>query len=223
MLKEKILKGIKHLMKNKLVMDEPMRALGRERRIQLPIRTSYIRISTLELVAEEIYTRKVQGAVAELGVYKGDFAKCIHEAFPDRVLYLFDTFEGFSSKDVVIENKNNFSTGTQNFADTNIELVLGKMKNRNNCIVKKGYFPDSIDGLEEAFAFVSIDTDLYKPIYDGLQYFYPRLSKGGYIFVHDYNNSYYKGAKQAVMEYCNEMGINFVPISDAWGSVVIAK
>ena len=28
-------------------------------------------------------------------------------------------------------------------------------------------------------------------IYEGLKYFYPRLSLGGYIFVHDYNSSLY--------------------------------
>ena len=35
----------------------------------------YIRLSALELVAEEINSKKVKGAVAELGVYKGKFAR----------------------------------------------------------------------------------------------------------------------------------------------------
>ena len=34
----------------------------------------YIRFSSMELVAREIHERKIPGDVAELGVYRGDFA-----------------------------------------------------------------------------------------------------------------------------------------------------
>ena len=51
------------------------------------------------------------------------------------------------------------------------------MKFGDNCIVKRGVFPESAEGCtEERFAFVSIDADLYNPIYEGLNFFYPRLS-----------------------------------------------
>ena len=92
------------------------------------------------------------------------------------------------------------------------------------CIVKQGHFPKSAEGCEgEAFAFVSIDADLYRPIYEALSFFYPRLSPGGYAFVHDYNNAIYKGAKLAVQQYCLEHSLPYVPLSDASGSVAIAK
>ena len=93
----------------------------------------------------------------------------------------------------------------------------------NNCIVCKGYFPATTKDIEDKFAFVSIDTDLYEPILAGLQYFYPRLNSGGYIFIHDYNNEGYKGARQAVLEYCKQHQIVFVPIPDLGGSVVIGR
>lgn len=65
------------------------------------------RLSSLELVANEIYKNNIKGNVAELGVFRGDFAKFINLSFPDRKLYLFDTFEGFDEKDIFIEYKNN--------------------------------------------------------------------------------------------------------------------
>src|SRR5438309_71481 len=74
---------------------------------RLPINFDYIRYSTLELCSEEIANNAVAGSVAEIGVYKGDFAKRLNVLFSDRALYLFDTFEGFSKKDVEIEKKNN--------------------------------------------------------------------------------------------------------------------
>jgi O-methyltransferase len=58
-----------------------------------------------------------------------------------------------------------------------------------------------VKGIEDNFAFVSIDADLYKPIYDGLVYFYKNLSNGGYIFVHDFNNAYFSGSGKAVEKF----------------------
>ena len=70
---------------------------------------------------------------------------------------------------------------------------------------------------------MSLDADLYEPIYNGLQFFYPKLVRGGYIFVHDFNNDSYKGSRKAVEQFCSEQEINFVPIPDAGGSAVICK
>jgi O-methyltransferase len=182
-----------------------------------------IRFSSLELVSIEIYDKKIVGSVAELGVFRGEFAEKINKAFPDRKLYLFDTFEGFNEKDVEIETLSNYSKQQHDFSKTNEKIVLQKMKFRKNCIIRKGYFPETANGIEDKFVFVSIDVDLYEPIYNGLKYFYPRLAKGGYIFVHDYNTNLYVGTRSAVKKYCDEEGITFFPLSDICGSVIIMK
>ena len=58
----------------------------------------YVRIKTLELIARRL--ANVPGAVAELGVYRGQFASCMNKLFPERTLYLFDTFEGFDPEEL---------------------------------------------------------------------------------------------------------------------------
>jgi O-methyltransferase len=70
---------------------------------------------------------------------------------------------------------------------------------------------------------VSLDADLYDPIYAGLSFFYPRLVKGGYILIHDFNNDNYKGARRAVEQFCSEQNVNFVPLPDSGGSAIISK
>jgi O-methyltransferase len=98
------------------------------------------------------------------------------------------------------------------------------MKTKENCIIKKGYFPETAHEFEDTFAFVSIDVDLYEPIYNGLAYFYPRLERGGYIFIHDYNDGQkYIGVKEAVKKYCSENNIAYFPLSDNQGSAIIMK
>lgn len=183
------------------------------------------RNAILELASREIYRYKVQGATAELGVYRGDFAKCINRFFPDRKLYLFDTFEGFDERDAKIERSENFSSATQDFSQTSEISVLNKMEHPKNCIIKKGWFPETREGFDEKekFCFVSLDCDLYQPMLSGLRFFYPRLSYGGTIMIHDFNNLEYQGVRQAVKEFCTENKIGYVCISDECGSAVIAK
>jgi O-methyltransferase len=212
------------LKKMGIVICRLMLGIGRKRHDYVYRAADYLRVSSLELIANEIYTNNVSGNAAELGVFRGDFAKIINIAFPDRKLYLFDTFEGFAEKDIKIEDKVKNSETAQDFSNTNVELVLDKMKHRENCIVKKGYFPQTAEGVEDTFAFVSIDADLYEPIYNGLCYFYPRLVRGGYIFVHDYNDGKtYIRVKEAVKKYRGENNISYFPLSDNQGSAVIMK
>jgi O-methyltransferase len=186
---------------------------------------NYIRLSSLELIAHEIAEKNLEGCVAELGVYRADFAQYINIAFSDRKLYLFDTFEGFDERDVKIDVDKGYSNAQKaRFSETSIELVINKMKYPKNCIIKKGYFPETAKGIEEKFVFVSIDVDLFEPIYEGLRYFYPRLQQGGYIFVHDYNNArLYGGTKVAVKKFSTEYDIPYFPLTDSLGSAVFIK
>ena len=189
----------------------------------------YIRYATFQLLLNEIKEKKLTGDVAELGVYRGDFAQYINKAFPERTLYLFDTFEGFDKRDVARDRENSYSDGKQDFSKTNENIVMKKMIHPKKCVIVKGYFPESLNNVTDneklQFSFVSLDADLYEPIYRGLVYFYPKLCKGGYILIHDYNsfNDIYKGVKQALYQFCNERAISYVPIPDSGGSVVITK
>ncbi len=189
----------------------------------LPVNLDYVRYATLGLCAQEILRKNVPGNVAEVGVYKGDFAKRLNKLFPQRQLYLFDTFAGFDAQDVATEKASGFSTGDQNFADTSVEMVLRQMPFPQQCVVKKGFFPATAVGVNDTFCFVSLDADLYDPILEGLRFFYPRLAAGGFIFVHDFNNDEYKGAQQAVLDFCQSQGLSFTPLPDSGGTAVLSK
>ena len=183
-----------------------------------------IRLSSLRLIASEINDRKLEGDVAELGVYKGKFASEINRCFPNKKLYLFDTFEGFNDEDIKIEKSHgNSKAKVGDFSDTNIELVKDNLPHKEQAVFIKGYFPESIKEDLPSFCFVSLDTDLYKPTYEGLKVFYPKLVKGGAIIIHDYNSSQFPGVKDAVKEFCKENNVFLIPLCDMHGSAVIVK
>ncbi len=162
--------------------------------------------------------RNIQGDMAEVGVYTGEFSKLFNRYFPERKLYLFDTFSGFDlQRDCVNE------IDADKFKDTSVDVVLRKMKTPQNCIVRKGYFPDTASDINGKFSLVSLDCDLYNPILAGLEFFYPKLVSGGYIFVHDFGSYHYEEVKNAVFEYCNKNSVPIFPIVDRCLSVIISK
>ncbi|HEY0433310.1 MAG TPA: TylF/MycF/NovP-related O-methyltransferase [Chitinophagaceae bacterium] len=222
-----IAKGINYLLgkslsRNNVTISASLDYLQRERNIDKNYFDS-IRLSTLELICFEINKKQLEGNAAELGVYKGKFARYINSFLPGRKLYLFDTFEGFDPRDVSGEQKQNLSSASQDFSDTSVAGVLRQMPFPDQCIPVKGFFPESAAHIEDRFVLVSLDADLYHPIYAGLQYFYPRLVAGGYILVHDFNNDSYKGARKAVEQFCQEAHVGFVPLPDSGGSAIITK
>ena len=183
-----------------------------------------IRSATLIRLAARIEEASVPGAIAELGVYQGDLARKLNALFPQRSLYLFDTFTGFDHRDIIIESGHGYSQAQENeFSNTTMEKVLSRLPYPAQAIYRKGYFPDTITGLDTIrYALVSLDADLYMPIFSGLEYFYPRLNSGGIILLHDFNNSRFQGSHQAVRDYEKKQGtLPLIPLCDLHGSAVI--
>jgi O-methyltransferase len=170
-----------------------------------------IRYGAIALALSRMNRDQIPGAVAELGVYRGDLAVFIRTFCDGRILYLFDTFEGFPSED-------SGPYGTM-FSDTSLNHVRSRMRGAQNVEYRKGYFPDTTSGLEhEFFAFVSLDADLYKPTLAGLRFFWPRLSPGGYIFLHDYYSHF------PIADAVRDFGLrDFTELPDKTGTIVARK
>lgn len=185
-----------------------------------------IRSATLHRMAHRLKQRNVTGDIAKLGVYRGDLAWQLNALFPERTLHLFDTFEGFDTRDIKEESRQRFSGAREgDFADTSIAFVQSRLPYPDKALFHKGFFPDTAAGLDNCrFALVSLDADLYAPILAGLQYFYPRLKPGGMILLHDYNNRRFRGAAQAVEDYertCEVLPL--IPLCDLHGTAVIIR
>ncbi len=103
----------------------------------------------MRLLSEQIYQLNISGDVAELGVFQGEFSSLISAAFPDRKIHLFDTFEGFSEKDVAIETSCNLSRArTGDFSSTDVDSVLRIMPDPARTVIHKGWFPDTLPILQ---------------------------------------------------------------------------
>ena len=178
----------------------------------------YVRVKTLELLCGRL--RGVPGAAAELGVFRGGFARCLNALCPERTLYLFDTFTGFSGEEE--------ARAGAGFAGAHRETGIGRVRallpHPEKAVFRPGSFPETAAGLEdERFALVSLDVDFEESSLAGLRFFVPRLSPGGALLLHDYNSPALPGVKAALARYEQESGrrLPAVPLCDRNGTLVI--
>lgn len=141
-------------------------------------------------------TGKLNGDIAEVGVCSGSSAKLICEAKGNKILHLFDTFEGLPSPGGY-DDTAMYSKGYYAWA---LEKVKTYLAGYSNVCFYKGLFPDTGKYVsDKVFSFVHLDVDIYQSTVDCLEFFYPRMNKGGIILSHDYQISC--GVKKAFDDF----------------------
>jgi O-methyltransferase len=127
-------------------------------------------------------------------IYRGGSARLICEEKGERSLHLFDTFDGLPE---ATEWDPKFRKG--GFASS-LDQVQGYLQRFPRVHYHKGLFPDTAHGLDDlSFSFVHLDVDLYQSTLSGLEWFYPRLNRGGVLISHDYTIA--KGVRKAFDEF----------------------
>lgn len=182
------------------------------------------------------YTKEhaLKGNVAECGVYYGETAMFINKYWPDKVLYLCDTFEGFEDKDVAYEEAefNAFKIGRFTYSTFKAETpellmdtVNARMLYPENVRMFQGRFPESIGGVTDRFCFVNLDMDLYQAQLAGLRFFWGKMEPGGVILLHDYFHPELPGVKKAVSDFEKEINcvLPKIPIGDGCSIALIKR
>jgi hypothetical protein len=182
------------------------------------------RFVSLLLNARKVMEDDVKGDFTELGVWRGNSAAILAKIAEQhgRTLFLFDTFEGFDSRDIKSFDQNRRHG---EFQDTSLDYVKQTVENDRSVRYIKGFFPESIPHeLENSlFSLVHLDCDLYAPMKAALNFFYPRMSKGAILIMHDYSSGSWPGATQAINEFCSETGEALVILPDKSGTAILRK
>ncbi len=192
-------------------------------------------LDLLKLVEITLY-KDLDGHFAEAGCWKGHSTYMISQLIlnykelhqnKNIEFHVFDSFEGLSD----IKNE-----------DENIKrLELSKIKHirkqfksdegfvRNKVLGKfdfvktyKGWIPERFIEVEDKkFSFVHIDVDLYEPTIQSLEFFFPRLVKGGIIVCDDYNSTDFNGARNAWDKFFSKNKVYFNFASTLGSSFII--
>ena len=178
-----------------------------------------------EILLQELkktLNNNVPGDVVEFGCYKADtsvlYQKLLESmghggAFqPEnqaaqashKMLWLYDSFEGLPAK----TREDNSAAGDAFQAGELLVTkreVIEKFKKMGLKLpkIKKAFFDDLdiIYDIPEKISYAFLDGDLYQSIKTSLRLVAEKMSQGGVIIVHDYNNPELPGSSRAVDEW----------------------
>jgi O-methyltransferase len=132
-------------------------------------------------------------------------------------LHLFDTFSGLPAPEAGQDG--HFRQGQ--FADTSVTAVRNRLARWPDIRFYPGPFPATATSVHaETFKLVHLDVDLYQSTLAGLEFFYPRLIRGGLLLVHDYNDRSVPGVKSAVDEFLARRPESLIELWDTQALIV---
>jgi hypothetical protein len=174
------------------------------------------------LAFDQLMKEGIKGDLAELGVYRGNTAVMLATMARrmGTTAWLLDTFEGFDPAELAGID----AAHKMEFTDTSLDAVRTLVGDANVRYVK-GHFPGSSSQMPDrlTFSLVHIDCDLYAPMVEALNYFYPKLVPGGYLIIHDYASLAWRAAEKAVDEFFADKPEPVIPLTDGCSSAVIRK
>ncbi len=178
-----------------------------------------------EILLQELkktLNNNVPGDVVEFGCYKADtsvlYQKLLESmghggalqlenqtsSTSQKTLWLYDSFEGLPAK----TREDNSAAGDAFQAGELLVTkreVIEKFKKMGLKLpkIKKAFFDDLdiIYDIPEKISYAFLDGDLYQSIKTSLNLVSNKMSQGGVIIVHDYNNPELPGSARAVDEW----------------------
>lgn len=157
--------------------------------------------------------REVPGAIVECGVWRGGMIAAIATTLgPDRVYWLFDSFEGLPDaqpKDGLAAARYQADTASPYYYDNcraseeeaaKAMLIAGVPDVR----IRKGWFEDTLPMADfpGGIALLRLDGDWYASTRQALTTLFPRVNEGGIVIVDNYYT--WDGCSRAVHDYLSE-------------------
>lgn len=159
---------------------------------------------------------ELTGDFAECGVALGGMSLFLaqHARRLGRRLYAFDSFVGLPEPSPQHDNPY-FQKGDYRANRNEVGLQLRfereiRRRSLDETIqVIPGFLEDTLQAFDspESYAFVHIDLDLYGPVHDALEFFYPRLVGGGILVIDDFFH-HARGPARAAETFFTEQGIS---------------
>ena len=164
-------------------------------------------------LAEKVLAENIEGDLLEVGVRRG--GACIYMrgilAAHDEIrgVWVADAFlalpEHANPADEVFQSLHEASVWAVSQEDVRANFERYRLLDENVHFVE-GYFRDTLPTLQNEWAVVRLDGDMYDSTMDGLRSLYPSLSRGGFLIVDDYGA--FDACKQAVEEFRRDHGVN---------------
>jgi hypothetical protein len=157
-------------------------------------------------------TLSLGGNVAECGVWQGSTliptALFLRQRAPSKKLFGCDSFAGLNdtvSRDVALGGDEDSRKQVGGFSNTSFDAVQRQVRRfglTSTVRLVPGYFQNTLPSLaDEQFCFVHLDCVIYESYRTCLEFFYPRMVRGGVILLDEYRDPPWPGCTIAVDEF----------------------
>ena len=175
--------------------------------------TSNARLRALHDGAEQVMRSGIAGDIVECGSARGGsaalLALALAAAGSDRLLWIFDTFEGMpepSANDPDQELARKY-VGTCRGTLEEVTALFRDLQILQKARMVKGLFQDTLSRAPvEKISLLHIDGDWYDSVMTCLQSLYDRVTPGGIVQIDDYG--YWEGARNAVDDFFKQRGLS---------------
>ncbi|MDZ4762508.1 MAG: TylF/MycF/NovP-related O-methyltransferase [Alphaproteobacteria bacterium] len=187
------------------------------------------RLNTLVWAARNAL--RIEGDFVECGVFEGEMSWLVTQmvdlAAAGRTFFLFDTFDGFSSKysspeTDVPHDPHLFQLHDEIYRDPRLyPQVCALFADNPNVRIVKGVVPDSLhDSAPAKIAYLHLDMNSPGPEIGALNVLYDRISPGGVIILDDYGWKLFRMQKAAADAWFAERGHTVLEMPTGQGLVV---
>jgi O-methyltransferase len=163
---------------------------------------------TLYRLARDVERLGIPGALLDCGAWNGGSSALLSAGAPSRAVWAFDSFEGLPPPGPIDKYADVDWIDNCRAAEENVREAFCRFAYPERLHVVKGWFaltfPQAAADIP-AVALLHADADWYDSILLTLETFYPRVSRGGYVVIDDYN--FWKGAHEATEEFRRRLGI----------------
>lgn len=177
---------------------------------------SRARLEAMAAALGELDRQGIAGDVVECGVWRGASIILARLASPQRRCWLFDTFDGMTAPEPLIDISKNFiradvsyqnkTTNGRKWAACSLADVIVNLQgfgaydpNKLRTVVGDVRETLRSPDIPDSVALLRLDTDWYASTRTELETLWPRLVPGGVLIVDDYGH--WLGARAAVNEF----------------------
>jgi predicted O-methyltransferase YrrM len=170
------------------------------------------RLRALHEAVHQVVERKIPGDIVECGTARGGsaalMALTLKRLGSDKVLWVFDTFEGIpapTQADPDFEIARPY-TGSLRGDLAEVTNFFERLGVRNSSHFVKGLFQETLPQQDVGqIAVLHIDGDWYESVKTCLDNLFDQVSRGGVIQIDDYGH--WEGARKAVDEFLEQRKI----------------
>lgn len=171
--------------------------------------------------------KDLEGDFVECGVNKGGLSSAVinyvgFDKLLDKRFYLFDTYQGLSKAHLSSDKEIfEYESKWKDYYTDCYDEVKERFSKYENVSVIKGTVPETLENVTiDKVSYLSIDMNCYLPEIKAMEFFWPKMVKGGIIILDDYAWVGHEDQQKGFDIFAKEHNIQILTLPTGQGLII---